>query len=448
MKVVKKIFIVLLVTLTISGCNYTDNKNNKKEDPIEKQKEQQPAIDEEKTKEKDPVNINTDSGVALIGMIKKENNEWYFILDTPINLILETYIGYKEEFNNIYKIKLLDDNLYDINKGKYVNELVTITGIITNPRGAGILNLIPYTLKRGKIIDTNSSIADIVPPEEIVNYDESKIPDKMKSIIKNNKYEYNFYKLSNEALKKYGTDFIDLYISFVDTYINYETTLECDNKKYFYNLISLIEHDFPIFNADAKLDTINGYDKNSKTITIEYTSTKEEHDKLISEFLKSANEFLKGVTPDMNDSLKTQIIYHNLSSSSKYNYDALSDFSKGISVYVYLNHSGVCHSFADAYCQLLNQVNIDCTIATGVPVGSSIGHAWTAFKIDNVWYFADPTYELSYKDGNYYAYYGINLEQRLNKGEFKTDSMLVGIYTSVNVDKFAKFDKTLQETSF
>lgn len=444
-KTVKKIFIVLLLTLMVGGCNYTNKEN---ENPIEKQKEQQPAIDEEETKKKDPIDVNTSSGIALIGMIKKENNEWYFILDTPINLILETYIDHKEEFKNVYKIKMLDDDLYGVKKEIYINELVTITGIISNPRSAGILNLIPYTIKRGKTIDVNASISNIVAPEENVTYDENKIHDKMKSIIKDNKYEYNYYKLSDETLKTFGTDFIDFYISFVDAYINYETIVKCDNKTYFYNLISLIEHDFPIFNIDANLDVINGYNEASKTIIIKYTSTKEEHDKFISKFLKSANEFLKGVTPNMSDSLKAQIIYHNLSSNIKYNYDALNNLEKGLSIYVYLNHNGICHSFADAYCQLLNQVDIDCTIAAGVPKDSSIGHAWSAFKIDDEWYFADPTYELSYKDGNYYAYYGMNLEQRLNKDEFASDKLFIGKYNSTIVSQFAKFDKTLQVNSF
>lgn len=441
MKIIKKLFITLVLVLIVSGCTITKDKNK---NPIEKQKEQQPAIDEEKTKEKEPVKINTESGVALIGMIKKENDEWYFVLDTPINLTLETYIEHIEEFNNVYKIKMLEDDLYNIKKESYINELVTITGIINNPRGAGVLNLIPYTITRGKTIDANTSISNIMPPEENVEYDESKIPNKMKSIIKDNKYEYNYYKLSKESLKTFGTDFIDFYISFVDSYINYETTVKCDNETYFYNLISLIEHDFPIFKADAKLDVISGYNKSNKTITIEYTKTKDEHNKLVNEYLKSANEFLNGVTSDMSDSLKAQTIYHNLSSSISYNYDALTDLDQGTSIYVYLNHTGVCHSFADTYCQLLNQVDIDCTLVSGMPKDSAIGHVWSAFKIDDEWYFADPTYELSYKNGNYYAYYGMNLDQRLNNGEYQIDNILVGTYSSVNVNEFSNFSKVLQ----
>lgn len=433
MKNLKKIFIMLMIVLTICACDY-----NKKDEPKE------PAINEEETKTKEPVNITTDSGIALIGMIKKENDAYYFVLERPINLILDLFANHEEGFDNVYKIKMLDDNLYGINKDVYLNELVTITGIVNNPRGAGILNLIPYTIRRGKMIDENSSISEISVPDENVIYDETKIPSKMKSIVKDNKYEYNIYKLSDETLKTFGTDFIDFYISFVDAYVNYESTIECDNKTYFYNLITLIEHEFPVFNADAKIDTINGYDKDKKTITIEYTKTKEEHDKIVNTFINEANKFLNGVTYDMNDSMKAQVIYHNLSSSVKYDYDALDDFSKSYSIYVYLNHTGICHSFADAYLQLLNQVNIESTMVSGAVSNSTIGHAWTAIKIDGEWYFADPTYEVSYENGNYYKYFGINLEQRLNNGEFLTDRMYVGRYKDISVKEFADFNKVLQ----
>lgn len=433
MKNFKKIFIMLMIVLTICGCDYS-----KKDEPKE------PAINEEEAKTKEPVNITTDSGIALIGMIKKESDAYYFVLDNPINLTLEAFIDNKEEFNNVYKIKMLNDNLYGINKDIYLNELVTITGIVNNPRSAGILNLIPYTIRRGKMIDENSSISEISVPNEYVPYDETKIPDKMKSIVKDNQYEYNIYKLSNEALKTFGTDFIDFYISFVNAYINYEPTIECNNKTYFYNLITLIEHEFPLINADAKIDTINGYDKDKKTITIEYTKTKEEHDKIVSKFIKEANKFLNGVNTDMSDSKKAQVIYHNLSSSVKYNNDALDDFYKGSSIFVYLDHTGICHSFADAYLQLLNQVNIESTMVSGAVSHSTIGHAWTAIKIDGEWYFADPTYELSYDNGNYYKYFGINLEQRLNNGEFYIDRMYVGKYSDISVKEFAGFNKVLQ----
>lgn len=47
MKIVKKILMILLVLLTISAYNYINNENL-----IEKQKQQEAALDEEKVKEK------------------------------------------------------------------------------------------------------------------------------------------------------------------------------------------------------------------------------------------------------------------------------------------------------------------------------------------------------------------------------------------------------------
>lgn len=64
--------------------------------------------------------------------------------------------------------------------------------------------------------------------------------------------------------------------------------------------------------------------------------------------------------------------------------------------------------------------------------------------VDNEWYFADPTYEIGYKNGNYYKYYGMNLEQRLNGDEFSSENIYIGKYKSINVREFVKFDKVLQ----
>lgn len=122
MKVVKQIILILLVPLTITGCYYNNEENP---NPIEKQKEQEPAINEEKVKEKEPINISTEKGIALTGMIKKENNEWYFA-DPTYELTYQngnyyTYFGINLE-------KRLNNGEYDKNNifvGTYSNKKVT-----------------------------------------------------------------------------------------------------------------------------------------------------------------------------------------------------------------------------------------------------------------------------------------------------------------------------------
>ena len=43
-----------------------------------------------------------------------------------------------------------------------------------------------------------------------------------------------------------------------------------------------------------------------------------------------------------------------------------------------------------------------------------------------------------------YAYYGMNLDMRLNNGEYTKDQMFVGRYNTLPVDEYGDFSKTLQ----
>lgn len=115
-----------------------------------------------------------------------------------------------------------------------------------------------------------------------------------------------------------------LNFEFVDAFLNYKTSIKCPNKNYADFLFSILDYQFPVFFADGIYDFSKVYDKDSKTINWSYSSnSKTEHDKLISNFEKEANKFLNGVTENLSDSKKAQIIYHNLSKAISYNYNSL-----------------------------------------------------------------------------------------------------------------------------
>ena len=46
--------------------------------------------------------------------------------------------------------------------------------------------------------------------------------------------------------------------------------------------------------------------------------------------------------------------------------------------------------------------------------------------IDGKNYFCDATYELTFKEGTAYAYYGMTLDQRLADGSIEADSISIG----------------------
>lgn len=423
------------------------NNNNSIEEKIENIKN--PAknvLSEDDIKNKEELSIQTPSGAVLVGTINKDDTGWYFMPEQPLNITLTYYLDHPEKFDKVVKLRMLDDSEDNFNKSLYANELVTITGEILNPRSAGILYFYPYDIRTGKQVNVSYADENIKAPDnQFGTMDKSLLPNKMQSKIVNGEYKYNFYMLSEETLNNFDNDFIDFYLEFVDGFLNYETSIPCPKKYYADYIFSILDYEFPLFYADGKYDYISSYNKDNKTIEWSYTTkNKTEHDKLIKEFEDSANELLKGVKDNQSESLKAQIIYHNLTPIISYDYKGLESGNATESYYVYTKHSGVCHSFAFTYSQLLTQVGIESTIATGMPETSKIGHSWTVMKIDGVYYFSDPTYEIWYKNGDAYAFYGMGMEERKSTNEYNESNITIGKYQTKLVKDYGKFEKNLK----
>lgn len=418
----------------------SDNKNNEEVKNPSKE-----VLKEEDVKSKTSLDIKTPSGAVLIGSIKRDNEGWYFMPIQPLNITLTYYVEHEEKFENIIKLRMLDDEEDNFQKSVYNNEIVTVYGEILNPRSLGVLYLYPYNIKSGKQVETSYAEPSITAPSnDFGKMDESLLPSKMNSKIINGEYKYNFYMVSKETLYRFDNDFINFYLEFVDAFLNYKTSIKCPNKNYADFLFSILDYQFPVFYADGIYDFSKVYDKDSKTINWSYSSnSKTEHDKLINNFLVEANKLLEGVKVEQSDNKKAQIIYHNLSKVITYNYEALDNFKNTESYYVYVNHSGICHSFAYTYNQLLTQVGIESTIAIGQAKGASIGHAWSVIKIDGTYYFADPTYEIFYKNGAFYKYFGMGIKERESTNEYYEDNIVIGMYDSKPMKNYGNFDKNL-----
>ena len=460
-KIKRKVIFLIIVLVLISGGVLINKKINfvsKVKDQITKPKENSDSKDieeiknpakevlrEEDVKLKESMDLETSSGAVLVGSIKKDSEGWYFMPIQPLNITLTYYIDYPEKFKNVIKLRMLDDDEDNFNKEVYNNEIVTVYGEILNPRSMGILYLYPYNIKSGKQVEKSYADPNITAPSnDFGQMDESLLPDKMNSKIVNGQYKYNFYMVSKETLYRFDNDFINFYLEFVEAFLNYETSIKCPKKTYADYLFSILDYQFPAFFADGIYDFSKVYNKDNKTVNWSYTSkSKEEHNKLINNFEKEANKFLEGVNKNQSDSKKAQTIYHNLSKVISYNYKALNDFKNTESYYVYVNHSGICRSFAYAYNQLLTQVGIESTIAIGQPPTALIGHAWSVIKINGEYYFADPTYELAYKNGTAYKFYGMGIKLRKSTNEFFEDNIKIGMYDSKSMKEYGNFDKNL-----
>lgn len=441
-----KYHIILKKDKNISNKNITNESATKSEEVKNPAKE---ILTENEVKNKKSLSIETPSGAVLVGIINKDSEGWYFMPEQPVNITLTYYIDHPEKFDNVIKLRMLSDDEDNFNKSLYINEIVTITGEILNPRSAGILYLYPYDIKTGKQVSKSYADESVkAPVSEFKEMDESLLPDKMSSKIVNGEYKYNFYMVSKETLYNFDNDFINFYLDFVYSFLNYETSISCPKKSYADYIFLILDYEFPVFYADGKYDYSLAYDEENKTLNWSYTSkNKSEHNKLIKEFEDEANKFLSGVKENQSESYKAQIIYHNLTPVITYDYEGFKNGKAEESYYVYTKHLGVCHSFAFTYSQLLTQVGIESTIATGMSSLSQMGHSWTVMKIDNEYYFSDPTYEIGFQNGTSYAFYGMGIKERERTNEYNEENIVIGKYNSKPISKYGKFENNLKIVS-
>lgn len=207
MKKGKRVKFLIIIFMLIVGFIFINNKTDfvsKIKDEVEKEKTSdnnneevknpsKEVLKEEDVKLKTSLDIETQSGAVLIGSIKRDNEGWYFMPIQPLNITLTYYVDHEEKFENIIKLRMLDDEEDNFKKSVYNNEIVTVYGEILNPRSLGVLYLYPYNIKSGKQVETSYAEPSITAlSNDFGEMDESLLSSKMNSKIINDEYKYNF----------------------------------------------------------------------------------------------------------------------------------------------------------------------------------------------------------------------------------------------------------------
>ena len=366
-----------------------------------------------------PVDIETIGGVVIVGKIGFDEKGWHIIPEQPLNITYTYFLDKPSVFPAQTRISMLHPKDDGIDKAVYLGQTVTVTGTFSFVRDDfETVYLVPYTINIGKIVEGSYGDSELKAPDGPVDlYDRTKpLPKYMETLIQDGKYIYNAFMLSEESLQLMGNDFAIFYCDFVDAILSYRSEVACPEKVYAEMLGAVIYYDFPIFDACAKpFEFFKHYNQETQTISIEYKYSEDEHRKLLDRFLKAADEMLATVTPDMTDIEKAKNIYHELCTRMVYDDSALKDLERKACYFAYLHNSGVCVTFANVYNQLLTQVGIKTTLAT-CEYDETMGHVWSVVTLDGKDYFCDPTFELSYNQGNGYIYFGINYADRTKDG--------------------------------
>ena len=133
--------------------------------------------------------------------------------------------------------------------------------------------------------------------------------------------------------------------------------------------------------------------------------------------MASANDMLANTSPDFSDEENARNIYHAICTRMTYDYSALEDLERKESYYAYLDHTGVCVTFANVYNQLLTRVGVRTSLAyCDGNYNDDIGHVWSIVTLHGQQYFCDPTFELAYDGGNGYRFFGMNYADRIADG--------------------------------
>lgn len=397
-----------------------------------------------------PLQISTPGGAVLIGEIGHDADGWRFTAERPIDLSLTYYEGdTPETFDGVTMFRMLDTDGDGVNKALYDGMTVTVFGLISNPRGAGVLYLIPYRVERGKAAAQSCAAPELQAPDAMMpmGYDAAALPSEMALAIDGESYSYNYYLLSEEALNLLGNTFAALYVDFVNAYLRYETSIVCPILPPMQGgeaeihlgeyLQSVVSYEFPVFEADAEFV---GYDRETRTLRWKYSTEKPQHDAITAEFKTLAEQYLKGVKPTDGEQLRAQKVYRNFTPAMSYDYAEAEKTVRNITAYaVFKQKRGICSSFATAYAVLLTQVGVKCTIAGGV-YGSE-PHTWNVITADGVNYFADPTFELS--GGASYRYFGEGYQSRINDG-IEDGSIYIGRYGSVDAKGYGISEQDLK----
>lgn len=391
------------------------------------------------TPEPERISFSTTEGVVLVGRIEKDDC-FYFVPDQVLDIeCTELLIDTVLKFSNITRLDMFDTDIDGIDKTPYIGKQVTVGGILRTIRGNFEKPYLhAYFIENGNTAGKSHAEPDITPPvtEPETKYDPSvPLPSKMMPRTENGHYVYNPYRLTTEALESLGNGFADVYIEVVDAVLGYKNFVACDDD-YAMMLPTVLNYEFPLYGVTFECE----YSGNGG-VSLKYLVSRIEQEKLAAELFECINGYLKSAKPGQSEQMKAEIVYHALCTAVSYD-KVTAETRKNIEpYYAYVKKTGICVTFAAAYSQLLTQVGIENTEASG-SVGDE-GHAWNLVTINGEKYFCDPTFELDWKNGSAFVYFGQTLSDRVSNG-IVPETCTVGKYVITSVADAGVSERALQ----
>ncbi|MEE1304835.1 MAG: transglutaminase domain-containing protein [Agathobacter sp.] len=302
-----------------------------------------------------------------------------------------------------------------------------ITGCDKNSKetGAGQENPVKVNTESQKQVEQENNTERPVPEENKDWY-------KFNPVVKSPFYE-----------KIIGKSAMKTYENMVDAVMNYRDEFKVEKGVNWWSLGEIISYIFPQYYY-----VIEEVEQKDGTGHIKYLKDEASTREILSSFGEKVEWWINSCTQESEpDMLKSMEIYQKMAKEVEYNYDAIDpekEAEQDVSPYNAIMHlNGICQSFGSAYAYLLMQIGIDACPAGGLAEDNT-AHEWTLLKLDDKWFYADPTFENG-TDSKRLYYFGMTTQRRYEEGSYVEKYINVGNCNQVwgkdvevNDDRFAQ----------
>ena len=245
----------------------------------------------------------------------------------------------------------------------------------------------------------------------------------------NDVFHIDLTKISPMILENATEELVIAAKTVIEGFLRYENSVVIetsgDSHRFLNDMAYVIHCTCPMFDAFTDFDEMSSYDEVSGKVSWNFLVDESEFNSKLQAFYDITNTYLSKVNSTDSEAMRAMLLYYAVIDDLSYNYDLIRENYEELSdeanlksspYYVLVEKSGICTNIAQAYMFLCTQADISC--GTVLHAGGSGMHMWNIVKIDEKFYYCDPTWDANTS----LKYFGITASDRASwAGEYSTD---------------------------
>ena len=178
--------------------------------------------------------------------------------------------------------------------------------------------------------------------------------------------------------------------------INYTFSSVTELKNSLSNVVYAVFYDNPdIFWYDNSFNYLYDENLNITDVQVSLNMIFDENtrNKMLNEIESKAEVIINKIS-NMSEYEKSKYVYTYIAQNTNYQ-----ESDNMHNIYgVLVDGNAVCEGYAKTYCYIMKKCGIDCAVVTGI--SDNVEHAWNIVKINNNYYYVDPTWGDPILDSN------------------------------------------------